>query len=832
MATIEDYVALSGGVSPTLNRIIRSAEILAHSFQSAGTIAGRMANAIADAAARSYPEFGMMNTAATAAADGIVMVGEAARSMNVDIYARQAGETFTTVGETIGQTYEEIRSFTASAAQATEEIIHAGEACNELKIPSGFITDLNIAGNAAAEATKKIAGIGEDAAKAAHDTTALIEAAGNLPGHIRSPAVDRNTGGGSSDRGGPLNRVNGVLSNVFSQLALENLAASGIEKVVSVLSEAPGKLMAMSDQYSGIQARLNLVAGSQQEAALLNDQIYFSALRARGGYVEMVDAVSKIGMTAKEAFPDPRTVVPFMENIQKLFVIGGADIQQQKDALLRLTEGFGRGSFQGDEFRSIAVAAPPIEKNVADYMRVSQGELEELFNKGEITAELMKNAILSATQEINAQFETIPKKWSDIWQELETKGTKAFAPVFEQISALANSPLVQQFVTGISVGMIVAGKLLAGLINNVRWLGNVIGELYSQYQPVFDGLAEVLLYVAAVWAIYKAGVIAASLATAGWALATSSAAAVTEFISILGFMSEMFYTLGAAETFAAMSATELWAAILLPIALVIALIYIAVAAINHFTGANISATGLIVGAFFWLGQMIYNVIIVKTWNILLSLAEFIGNFCKNPLAATYNLFADIWNGIVELVGRNANEIIGIVNKLPGMELEYANWGRGIVDRMPIEGGYNFTKDKLSYESGNSFSGYNKAGEWKEKINELTELPKELPKELFKELFKELPTIMTIDDIANSGRQTADNTKGMCEAMDLTEEDVKYMHEAAEQEAINQYTTAEVKIELGGVSNNLYYDTDIDGVIDRIVDGITEGMAAGAEAVHV
>lgn len=210
-----------------------------------------------------------------------------------------------------------------------------------------------------------------------------------------------------------------IIGSIFGDMIF-----NAIEEIASI----PSKLIKASDAYSGIMARLNLVAGGQEQAIALNEQIYQSALRARGPYDVMADSVSKIAMTAKEAFPDPRTIVPFMENIQKLFNIGGTDIERQKDALLQLTQALGSGKLQGDELRSIAEVAPLIEKYIADYMGVSMGEIKQLGADGEITAEIIKNAILGATDEINKQFETIPMKWEDIWTNIQSRISHAFQP--------------------------------------------------------------------------------------------------------------------------------------------------------------------------------------------------------------------------------------------------------------------------------------------------------------------------------------------------------------------------------------------------------------------
>ena len=259
-----------------------------------------------------------------------------------------------------------------------------------------------------------------------------------------------------------------IIGSIFGDMIF-----NAIEEIASI----PSKLIKASDAYSGIMARLNLVAGGQEQAIALNEQIYQSALRARGPYDVMADSVSKIAMTAKEAFPDPRTVVPFMENIQKLFNIGGTDIERQKDALLQLTQALGSGKLQGDELRSIAEAAPLIEKYIADYMGVSMGEIKQLGADGEITAEIIKNAILGATDEINKQFETIPMKWEDIWTNIQSRISHAFQPVYVEINKLANSSLVKSFANNLVAAATIGANAINGLINNIKWLNSEFDNL-------------------------------------------------------------------------------------------------------------------------------------------------------------------------------------------------------------------------------------------------------------------------------------------------------------------------------------------------------------------
>ena len=267
------------------------------------------------------------------------------------------------------------------------------------------------------------------------------------------------------------NTISKTLGGTVGQFALGNIVGDVVLRGIDSAKTKLAELIHMSDQFSGIQARLNLVTGSQEQAAALNEEIYRSALRARGAYATMADSVSKIGLTAKEAFPDPKEIVPFVENIQKLFAIGGTDTVSRQNAMIQLTQSLGSGRLQGDELRSIAEAAPMIEQVIADYMGVSVGAIKQLGSEGAITAEIIKNAMLKATDDINKKFEQIPLKWEDIWTNIGTRTTWAFRPVYDQLREIANSKAVQMMANGVVAGAVVIATAFSGALAAARTFG-------------------------------------------------------------------------------------------------------------------------------------------------------------------------------------------------------------------------------------------------------------------------------------------------------------------------------------------------------------------------
>ena len=675
-------------------------------------------------------------------------------------------------------------------------------------------------------------------AKAAEDTTGKFERAAksankiedavsktsitqvqNLDSAVRSTAGGfdnasssaNNLGNNIGNISSGFNRVREVMNSTLGKITLFSIVIAALTQIIGLIERATTKLFDLSDEYSGIVARIKLITSSAEQAVALNDQIYYSALRARGSYSGMADAVSKLGLTAKEAFPDPKTIVPFIENIQKLFTIGGTDAVRQKDAMLQLTQALGSGKLQGDEFRSIAEAAPMIEQMVARYMGVTQGQLKQLSTEGKITADIIKNAILGATNEINEKFASMPMTWEQVWQNMQTVAFRAFVPVFNQLSAIANSPAIKSFGESAGQSLIAAGLALEWVINNARWLGGIFLENSSIITPIIVGLSLVLMGLAINTGIATTAAIAHGVAS------MYETAAIIALIAAQDGLNAALY-----------ACPLTW--IVFGVIAIVGVFYLAVAAINHFAGTSISATGIIVGTFFWLGGMIYNVIAFAS-NILVSFAESLGNLFRNPTAATYNLFATIWNGIVELVGRSINEIIGLINKLPGMEIGFVNWGKGLAKKMTIQGGIDFSSYSMDYSSGNFIKGYDIGAKG---IGGLLPQMPVTPSQK-SGLLPQMPVTPSqnsgLGDISQHTQDTANNTGKIKDAMEITDEDIKYLRDIAEQEVINKYTTAEVKIEMGGIHNNVSNDTDLDGMVRYMNDSLFDAMTAGAEKVH-
>lgn len=604
---------------------------------------------------------------------------------------------------------------------------------------------------------------------------------------------------------GAFNGLKGALSGIVGQIAMGNVLANVISAISSKITNMVGSLISASDEYAGIQARLKIVAGSAEKAAQMNELIYQSALRARGSYTGMADSVAKIAMTAKEAFPKPQDVIPFVEGMQKLFIASGTSAEDAKGAMLQLTQALASGRLQGDEFRSIGERASIIEAMIAKTMGVSQGALKQLAAEGEVTAEVIKRAIFENMGEINELFDQMPLTWEQRMTILGTRVDHAFNVVKDQLNNIANTDAAKNVFNALASAAEMAAAAVLGIINNLVWAFNTIINNWGIIEPILIGLGLALLGIAANSAIAAAGAIAHGVASA------------FETAQILALI------LAQEGLNAALYACPLTWIIGLIVALV-AVFYLAVAAVNYFAGTSISATGLIFGAFAWLFTSIINYVKLVA-NVFIAFANFLGSVFQDPLGAAYNLFVDIWNAIVDYVAQAVNSIIDMIMKIPGIDKVLGGIGHVAPTRFErkeiVDAAWHINPFEYGNAAYNAEQAYNVGAngfDWS------------LP-ELGQQNVPEAGDYSSEPKEGKAAKDTADNTGRMADAMDIQEEDLKYLRDMAEQEAINRYTTAEVNIEMGGISNNISNNMDLDGVVTYLNDSLLEAMQAGAEEVH-
>lgn len=321
-------------------------------------------------------------------------------------------------------------------------------------------------------------------------------------------------------------KLGGIVSKSLGKIPIAaTTAAAGIAAVGTVAGVATGKLAEMSDQYTLISSRIAIMNDGMQSNKALLDMIYASANRARGSYYDMADTVAKLGTLAGEAFDSNEEMIFFAEQLNKQFKIGGASIQEQTAGMYQLTQAMASGRLQGDEFRSIMENAPMLAQAIAQEMGVPVGKLREMSSEGAITAEVIKNALVTTAEETNEKFDSIPMTFADSMQLLSNTAMKAFEPVLSMLGGITQS---EEFSAGIEAAQAalqgfaaITYAILAGVKG--AWSGLkaiVVGAArgiqaaFSAIPPVMTAATAAMAGYAVYTAILSAGITGLTIRTA------------------------------------------------------------------------------------------------------------------------------------------------------------------------------------------------------------------------------------------------------------------------------------------------------------------------------
>lgn len=613
------------------------------------------------------------------------------------------------------------------------------------------------------------------------------------------------------------------------------IAADGmlgrVKSLVATLAAGAGikAILGMSDKMTSTSARLSFLVDDGGSVDALEQKIMASAQRSRAAYLDTASAIASMGANAGSAFSDNDELIAFMEQVNKQFVIGGATAEGQSAAMLQLTQAMAAGALRGEELNSILENAPGIARAIESYMGVAEGSIKQYAEQGLITSEVVKNALFSVADETNAKFESMPMTWAQVWTTMQNKALSIFDPILARINQVANSERFSTVTDGIISGLAgiaaVAGVVLDLLISG----GALVVDNWSWISPIVWGLVAAFLAYNTVALITNGinGAMALAEGVKAAALAMSTGATFAATAAQYGLN-------------AALLACPITWIVVLVIALVAAF-YAAVAAINHFAGTSLSATGLIMGAFAVAGAFLINLVLgvvnfviglgVELYNLIATFANFFANVFNDPVGAIINLFAGMFDfilGIVESAASLIDTVLGtdMSSAVAGFRNTVATKVEEIVgDQVEVMEKLDASDYQIQrIEYGDAWAAGNDLGKGiEDAVGGLFDFDLGTG--------EDYGAGFTMDDIANSAALTAENTGATADALTASNEELAYLRDIAEREAINRFTTAEVRIDMTGMTNRIEGNADLDGVISELTNGFTEALVTAAEGVH-
>jgi tape measure domain-containing protein len=537
--------------------------------------------------------------------------------------------------------------------------------------------------------------------------------------------------------------------------------------------------MAFSDNYMNSLTRVSAINDGSQSDKELQSKILAAADRSRGRYLDMAEHITKLGLSAPQAFSGNDEIIAFTELSQKAFRLGGAGAMEQQAGMDMLVQAMSMGGLQGNDFQMIMDKAPMLADAIASFTGKSKEELIALSAEGLITSDILKGALFYAADEINRKFEGLPNTFGDLWNDISNSAVEAFGPVIERVSQLLNSEKGQRLVSEIGQAFQVAATFVGQLIEGIAMVASFIINNWSVFEPILWGVvAAVGAWTIAQW------VLNAALSANPIGLIVMAVAAMIGIITALVMWIAHLWRTN--DAFAE-NMLRAWYGIL-----------------NFFDRAV---------AFFWqvaewlvqpfvqwaiqIGNLVENAI-----NGIIGGINHVLGYINNIFGTSYQLsvnfdFQDIAQDLQDFQDRVTQNKIDAIDRAARNEAERE---QKIKDFFADRAAKRALEDAERQAKEEQETDYSK---WQKE-------PSEWP--------TNQPNINKVNEVGRIN-----------DTVDISSEDLKMMRELAEMNAIQNFVslTPTVNVQTGDIRNGY----DVDTIISRIEQSLTEQIASSAQGVY-
>lgn len=636
---------------------------------------------------------------------------------------------------------------------------------------------------------------------------------------------------GTASAGGLLKKIAGIAGAYMSLNAVKGLVTDS---------------MGLADTQIGVQTQLKTVTRNMGTGDYY-DQILQKAsdIQGRGMYGDEA-MIAGAGELATY-FTDGDAILSMMDTLTNYAagMSGGGEVDSK--AMTDYATGIGKimvGSFdamaqKGFEFTDVQkkiIEGTATEKQIAEelgdeYVNLSN-DMQAAAVIGSVIDEGWSGLYDAMSQTPEGQIIQFKNTLGDL---KETIGAGLYPAVLNFMSLFQeNLPQIQEFsdlfVQGI--GRII--NFLTQAANKALEFASTVQDNWSIIEPIVLGIVAALTAYAII-----SGIVAA----------VNGAHALSEGVKAAAQMMATGATLAETAAQHGLNAVLLACPITWIVVGVIALVA-AIAAVCSWiaktTGIAATGFGVITGGINVAIQAVWNAMLVVA-NVAIGIWNALSACCSNIGTAFHNVIANVqgwFYGLLSTVLTVVSGICAALNKLPFVSFDYSGItaaaeeyaGKSAEAYGSVEE-YTNVGDAFksgmgtfdTFKDGWASDAFAAGSAWGDGVADKVSGLFDYEAGTIDDFVTD--TGYAMDGIGSDTADIADSTGGMAKSLDVSNEQLQYLRDIAERDAINRFTTAEVKIDMTGMNNRIEGSADLDGVISQLTDGFAEALVTAAEGVH-
>ena len=636
---------------------------------------------------------------------------------------------------------------------------------------------------------------------------------------------------GTASAGGLLKKIAGIAGAYMSLSAVKGLVTDS---------------MGLADTQIGVQTQLKTVTRNMGTGDYY-DQILQKAsdIQGRGMYGDEA-MIAGAGELATY-FTDGDAILSMMDTLTNYAagMSGGGEVDSK--AMTDYATGLGKimvGSFdamaqKGFEFTDVQkkiIEGTATEKQIAEelgdeYVNLSN-DMQAAAVIGSVIDEGWSGLYDAMSQTPEGQIIQFKNTLGDL---KETIGAGLYPAVLNFMSLFQeNLPQIQEFADLFVQGIGRIINFLTQAANKALEFASTVQDNWSIIEPIVLGIVAALTAYAII-----SGIVAA----------VNGAHALSEGVKAAAQMMATGATLAETAAQHGFNAALLACPITWIVVGVIALVA-AIAAVCSWiaktTGIAATGFGVITGGINVAIQAVWNAMLVVA-NVAIGIWNALSACCSNIGTAFHNVIANVqgwFYGLLSTVLTVVSGICAALNKLPFVSFDYSGItaaaeeyaGKSAEAYGSVEE-YTNVGDAFksgmgtfdTFKDGWASDAFAAGSAWGDGVADKVSGLFDYEAGTIDDFVTD--TGYAMDGIGSDTADIADSTGGMAKSLDVSNEQLQYLRDIAERDAINRFTTAEVKIDMTGMNNRIEGSADLDGVISQLTDGFAEALVTAAEGVH-